>query len=189
MEPARERRGPLACIILAVATPLRPHRTAGPVRRAAAALGMAAALASACAGARPPPTSAGTSVPPAAAQPEAAPAPPNPAERLDEAARLLADGLDLPRVQALLAEVPPGPARREVLLGQLAELSSDDAGAAAAYGRALGLQDDDEVRLRRALALERLGRGDEVKDDLARLRPPPPAKAVQKPERKLRPLR
>ncbi len=91
----------------------------------------------------------------------------------------------------LLAAVGPGAPRRDLMIGQLAELTGDDAGAAAAYGRALAYGDDDEVRLKRALALERLGRGAEAEADLRRLRPAGPQEpdAEARPERKLRPLR
>jgi hypothetical protein len=85
------------------------------------------------------------------------------------------------------AEVP----RRDLLLGQLAELRGDDASAELAYGRYLSRVEDDEVRLRRALALERLGRGEEVQEDLARLRqaPPPAREQPGQAARKLRPLK
>lgn len=145
-------------------------------------------LLAACAGAPPAPPP-----PPAAAPPPAAlPAlPPGDRERLDEAARLLADGLELERAALLLAAVPASGARRDRLLGQLAELTGDDAGAVAAYERALALEEDEELRLRRALALERLGRGEEVARDLERLRPPAPQPEPEpeRPARKLRPLR
>ena len=155
----------------------------GSISRPLALAAVCAALAAGCATAPPPPP------PP---PPPVAPAPPPPpvlgvGERLDLAARLLADGTDLPRVRLLLDGVPPRSARRDQLLGQLAELSGDDAGAVEAYDRSLARMEDDDVRLRRALLLERMGRGDEVKADLERLRPPPPA-SRKKPERKLRPL-
>ncbi len=131
------------------------------------------------------------------ARPPAPRPPPDPAEveaRLTEAARLLSDGASLERVEALLASVPASAPGRDLRLGQLAELRGDDEAAALAYGRALAQQDDEEVRLRRALALERLGRGDEVAEELARLRRPPaegpvePAPVARTPNRKLRPL-
>lgn len=144
--------------------------------------------------ARPPAQVAAAS--PARPPPGPPPAP-SPAEieaRLAEAARLLSDGASLDRVEALLAGVPPRTRGRDLLLGQLAELRGEDAAAAEAYGRALAAVEDDEVRLRRALALERLGRGDEVAADLARLRPEPAGRpadadpAAKAPARKLRPL-
>lgn len=149
-------------------------------------------LLTACASAPPAPRPL---APPRAAAPPSAPLPPTEADRLQEAARLLADGTRLDRVAALLAAVEPGAPRRDVLLGQLAELGGDDAGAVTAYGRALALDDDDEVRLRRALALERLGRSAEAEADLRRLRAweripgPEEPGAEARPARKLRPLR
>jgi hypothetical protein len=131
----------------------------------------ACAACAACAGAppvpRPPPPPPPS---PQALAPPAPPLPPTEAERLDEAARLLADGVRLERAALLLAAVAPGAPRRDLLLGQLAELSGDDAGAAAAYERVLAKGEDGEVRLRRALALERLGRGAEVEAELRSLR-------------------
>jgi len=147
-------------------------------RPLALAATLCAALAGGCATTPPPPP------PPVAPEPP----PLGVGERLDLAARLLADGTDLPRVRLLLEGVPPRSARRDQLLGQLAELSGDDAGAVLAYDRSLARMDDDDVRLRRALLLERLGRADEVRADLERLRPPAPPAAKKKPERKLRPL-
>lgn len=161
-----------------------------PRRLAAALLALAA-----CATTTPAPPPA-PPPPPAVAAPPALPAlPASDGERLDEAARLLADGVALERASLLLAAVAPGPPRRELLVGQLSELTGDDAGAVAAYERVLAHGDDDEVRLRRALALERLGRGAEAAADLGRLREvaaPAPAPAEPEPERparKLRPLR
>jgi len=146
-------------------------------------------LLAACAGAPPAPPPPPRAM--AAAPPPALPAlPPGDGERLDEAARLLADGVALERAALLLAAVPPGGARRDRLLGQLAELTGDDAGAVAAYERALAAEDDEELRLRRALALERLGRGGEAAGDLERLRAPAPQPGPEpeRPARQLRPL-
>jgi len=144
----------------------------------------AAALAAACATTPPPPPPAPVAAP---APPPGPPPLPAGAAALEEAARLLADGEDLPMVARLLEAAGDEDPRRDLLAGQLAELTGDDAAAEAAYARFLARVDDDEVRLRRALALERLGRGDEVREDLARLRPArradPPAS-----KRKLRPL-
>jgi tetratricopeptide (TPR) repeat protein len=113
------------------------------------------------------------------------------AERLDEAAGLLADGERLERVGQLLEAVAPGAPRRDQLLGQLAELLGDDAGALAAYDRALAGAPDAEVRLRRALVLQRLGREAEARAELDRLQaePPPAGAPVKRPPRKLRPLK
>lgn len=155
-----------------------------------ATLLLLAGCAAACASAPPPPPPP----PRALAPPPQLPAlPPTDEQRLDEAARLLGDGVRLERAALLLAAVAPGPPRREQLLGQLAELTGDDAGAVAAYERVLEAGDDEEVRLRRALALERLGRGAEAEGDLHRLRAaaprPPEGEAEEQPARKLRPLR
>jgi hypothetical protein len=148
------------------------------------AMAMAVNLA-ACATAQPRPAP-----PPALALPPARLPPPTDLALLDEAAGLLADGVQLEWADTLLAAVAPSP-RRDLLLGQLAELTGDDTGAVAAYDRVLARGDDDEVRLRRALVLERLGRGAEVADDLRRLRPggARPVGQDAKPTRKLRPLR
>jgi hypothetical protein len=137
-----------------------------------------------CAAARPVPVAVPTPPPP--------PPTPTEAERLDEASRLLKDGVDLALARTLIDGASPSTPRRDLLLGQLDELSGDDEAACEAYGRYLACVDDDEVRLRRALLLERLGRGDEAKDDLARLRPNPEAARPaddKHPARKLRPLR
>ncbi len=164
-----------------------PRRQA-PARLALACLALAAAAdLQACAGAPPAPTPP----PPVVEAPPPPPAlPPLPtgAAALDEAARLLADGVDLPMVVRLLEQGTPGDPRRDVLAGQLAELTGDDAAAEAAYRRALAVSDDDEVRLRRALVLERLGRGEEARADLERLRAARPASAATPGKRKLRPL-
>jgi len=146
----------------------------------------AVALAAACATAPPAP-------PPPPPAPEPAPvaaAPPLPSgsAALEEAERLLADGADLPLVARLLVAAGDEDPRRDLLAGQLAELCDDDEAAAAAYGRFLARAEDDEVRLRRALALERLGRAGEVRDDLARLRPATRAGQPAPARRKLRPL-
>jgi len=143
----------------------------------------ASALAAACATAPPAPPPA----PVVEAPPPAPPPLPGGGAALDEAARLLADGQDLPMVARLLEAAGDGDPRRDLLAGQLAELTGDDAAAEAAYARFLAAVDDDEVRLRRALALERLGRGDEVREELDRLRPARRAEPAAA-RRKLRPL-
>lgn len=161
------------------------HRPATLRALALSALAVLAACASS-----PPPRPAPVAAAPAP-PPILPPLPPTDPERLDEAARLLADGTGLDRAALLLASVEAGPPRREILLGQLAELTGDDAGAVAAYERALAAGDDGEIRLRRALALERLGRGEEAEADLGRLRAAAPREAEPepRPDRKLRPLR
>jgi predicted Zn-dependent protease len=91
--------------------------------------------------------------------------------RLDLAELLLADGNDLSQVAELLGRaVRPENPRGHVLRGQLAELEGDDLGAAAAYAQALLLRPDPDVRLRRALVLDRLGRGDDAVSELERVR-------------------
>lgn len=90
--------------------------------------------------------------------------------RLALADLLVADGRELDRAAALIAGAPEAAAvpRRRVLAGRLAELRGDDAAAATEYAAALELGADAEVRVRRALALERLGRGDEALLELHR---------------------
>ncbi|HET8540148.1 MAG TPA: tetratricopeptide repeat protein, partial [Anaeromyxobacter sp.] len=78
--------------------------------------------------------------------------------RLELADLLLADATELDRAAALLAGVRAPWARAQLLSARLAELRGDDAGAAACYARALEAGDDPDARLRRALALDRLGR-------------------------------
>ncbi|WP_232287268.1 tetratricopeptide repeat protein [Anaeromyxobacter dehalogenans] len=90
--------------------------------------------------------------------------------RLALADLLVADGRELDRAATLIAGAPEAAAvpRRRVLAGRLAELRGDDAAAVAEYAAALDLGADAEVRVRRALALERLGRGDEALLELHR---------------------
>ncbi|WP_248360210.1 tetratricopeptide repeat protein [Anaeromyxobacter oryzae] len=90
--------------------------------------------------------------------------------RLEFADILLSNGSDVDRAAALLAGVRAPGARGQVLSAWLAEFRGDDAGAAAAYAKALELADDPDVRLRRALALERLGWADEAIRELERVR-------------------
>jgi len=56
------------------------------------------------------------------------------------------------------------------LRGAALEQMGDDAGAAAAYGEALSIRDDAELRLRRALLLGRAGSRPEAIAELERLR-------------------
>jgi predicted Zn-dependent protease len=88
--------------------------------------------------------------------------------RLELAELLLADGRELDRVAALLDGLrEPERSRRGILLSaELSELRGDDAAAADGYARALAITSDPDLRLRRALALERLGRGDEALREL-----------------------
>jgi tetratricopeptide (TPR) repeat protein len=99
--------------------------------------------------------------------------------RLELADLLLADASDLDRAQALLAGVPKTTPRAHLLAARLSELRGDDAGAAGAYERALDAGDDDpDVRLRRALALDRLGRAPEAIPELERVREARPDDAI-----------
>lgn len=90
--------------------------------------------------------------------------------RLALADLLVADGRELDRAATLIGGAPEAAAvpRRRVLTGRLAELRGDDATAVAEYAAALELGADADVRVRRALALERLGRGDEALLELHR---------------------
>lgn len=101
-------------------------------------------------------------------------------ERLELAEELLADGRSPDQAAALLRGVArrDGNARFHVLSGRLAELCGDDAGAAGAYGRALAFAEDPDQRLRRGLALERLGRREEAIEELERVRGGRPGDAV-----------
>lgn len=87
--------------------------------------------------------------------------------RLELAGQLVADGRDLDRAARLVSEArPAGSARARVLEGELAELRGDDPGAVEAYAGALEVSPDPDVRLRKALVLERLGRADEALREL-----------------------
>jgi tetratricopeptide (TPR) repeat protein len=97
---------------------------------------------------------------------------------LELADLLVADDADLDRAGAMLLAIPAGHPRRDATLGRLAELRGDPAGAEAAYARELAVADDPEVRLRRALVLERLGRDAEATVELERLRAADPDDAV-----------
>jgi tetratricopeptide (TPR) repeat protein len=88
---------------------------------------------------------------------------------------LVADGADLDRAGAMLRAVPASHPGRDATLGLLAEQRGDAAAAEAAYARQLAVADDPEVRLRRAMALERLGRDAEALVELERLRAANPA--------------
>lgn len=92
--------------------------------------------------------------------------------RLELAEILIADGQDLQRAQSVLAGVRRRAvnARWDLACARVAELGGDDEAAQAAYGRALLVADDADVRLRRAVALERLGRADEAVRELEKAR-------------------
>ena len=93
------------------------------------------------------------------------------AVRLELADVLVAEGLELDYAAFLLdglAETAGG--RVSLVRARLCEARADDAGAATAYGAALARAEDPGARLRRALALERLGRTGEEIAELERLR-------------------
>lgn len=92
--------------------------------------------------------------------------------RIDLAALLAAEGRELDRAGALLAGIPGGERDPRWLrvAAELAEVRGDDAGAVARYGKLLTFGEDPQVRVRRALALERLGRPYEALFDLERVR-------------------
>jgi predicted Zn-dependent protease len=92
--------------------------------------------------------------------------------RIELAELLVADGSDVARAEAVLAGVRRRAvdARWDLACARLAELRGDDEVAQAAYGRALFVGEDADVRLRRALALERLGRPDDAARELERAR-------------------
>lgn len=99
--------------------------------------------------------------------------------RVELADLLVADGRELPRAAELLVAVErrAGP-RYHLAAARLAEALGDDVYAAEQYRDALGAADDPQVRLRRALALERLGRGREALPELERVRAARPDDAV-----------
>ncbi len=99
--------------------------------------------------------------------------------RLELADLLLTDGDGTDRAAVLLGAVARADSARYHLLGaRLAELRGEDAGAAGAYERALAIEDDPDARLRRALALERLGRAGEATTELERVRADRPGDAI-----------
>ena len=92
--------------------------------------------------------------------------------RIELADLLVADGRDLARAADLLAGVGEGDPSVHLVRARLAEARADDIDAAAEYGVALAPADadDPDARLRRALALERVGRADEATTELERVR-------------------
>ncbi|WP_242347121.1 tetratricopeptide repeat protein, partial [Anaeromyxobacter terrae] len=100
--------------------------------------------------------------------------------RVELAELLVADGRELDRAREVLAGVRRRTvdARWDLASARLAELSGDDEAAQAAYGRALMVAEDPDVRLRRALALERLGRHDDAARELERARDARPGDAA-----------
>jgi predicted Zn-dependent protease len=103
-------------------------------------------------------------------------APGDPEVRIELADLLVADGRELARAGALLAGLEGG-ARLHLVRARLAEATGDDASAAWEYGIVLAAEDDPELRLRRALALERLGHPDAT-EELERVRAARPDDAV-----------
>jgi tetratricopeptide (TPR) repeat protein len=91
--------------------------------------------------------------------------------RLELAELLVSDGDDPALAWTLLRGVRSRDgARWSTVSGRLGELVRDDAWAVDAYARALEAADDPDVRFRRALALERIGRYDEATAELERVR-------------------
>lgn len=91
--------------------------------------------------------------------------------RLELADLLACDGRELDRASQLLYSIPARDgARWSLVAGRLAELRGDDRGTAEGYAVALAAADDPDVRFRRALALERLGRAEEATAELERVR-------------------
>lgn len=91
---------------------------------------------------------------------------------------LVADEADLDRAGAMLLAIPASHPGRDAALGRLAELRGDAETAQSAYARHLTVVDAPEIRLRRAVALERLGRDAEAIAELERLRAADPANAM-----------
>ncbi|ABS25665.1 lipopolysaccharide assembly protein LapB [Anaeromyxobacter sp. Fw109-5] len=100
--------------------------------------------------------------------------------RIELAELLVADGKELDRAGAVLAGVRRRTvdARWDLASAGLAELRGDDEAAQAAYGRALMVREDPDVRLRRARALERLGRVADAAQELERARSSRPRDTV-----------
>jgi tetratricopeptide (TPR) repeat protein len=91
--------------------------------------------------------------------------------RLELADLLVSDGSDAALAWTMLRGVRSRDgARWNVISGRLGELVGDDPWAVDAYARALAAADDPDVRLRRALALERLGRAQQATEELERVR-------------------
>jgi tetratricopeptide (TPR) repeat protein len=91
--------------------------------------------------------------------------------RIELADLLVVDGAELARAEALLAGVADRVATRlHLVLARLAEARGDDAGAEAEYAIVLAATDDPDLRLRRAFALERLGRAGEAIAELELVR-------------------
>ena len=92
--------------------------------------------------------------------------------RVDLAELLLQQGTELGRAGRLLGEagaLRPDDARVDRLHGWLDELQGDDAHAIFRYGRVLLVNPDPELRLRRAVLLERTGLQDEALEEFQRV--------------------
>ena len=99
--------------------------------------------------------------------------------RIELADLLVVDGADLTRAGALLAGVADrGATRLHLVLARLAEAQGRDAVAEAEYAIALATMDDPDLRLRRALALERLGRAGDAVAELEQVRAARPDDSV-----------
>jgi predicted Zn-dependent protease len=91
---------------------------------------------------------------------------------------LLADGRDVDRAAALLHGVRERGPGWYLLAARFAEAGGDDVAAAMAYRRAVADAPDADARLRYALVLERLGRGEEAIAELERVRTERPADPI-----------
>jgi tetratricopeptide (TPR) repeat protein len=98
--------------------------------------------------------------------------------RLELADLLVSDGGDPGVSWALLRSVRSRDARWSVVSARLGEQVGDDRWAVEAYAQALAAAEDPDLRLRRALALERLGRFDEATEELERVRASRPDDAL-----------
>jgi predicted Zn-dependent protease len=98
---------------------------------------------------------------------------------LELADLLVSDGQEVHRAKILLEGVGAREGARWFLLSaRVAEILADDLRAEAAYARALAAEDDPDARLRRVLALERLGRIEEATEELERVRTSRPRDAL-----------
>jgi thioredoxin-like negative regulator of GroEL len=97
--------------------------------------------------------------------------------RLELAELLVSDGAEPERAAALLGGVAARGPRFHLAEAALEEIRGDDAAAEAAYGRALAEQPDPDVRVRRALLLDRLGRAQEALAELELVRAERPGDA------------
>ncbi len=101
--------------------------------------------------------------------------------RLSLAEALVGSGRELGLAETLLDDaerIRPDNPRLHRIRGELLELKQDDAGAAEAYGRSLGLRSDIDLRLRRGMVLARLERDSEAIEELQRVRVERPRNAA-----------